>query len=58
MPSFHDDVKQREAAKATALAPFIEAALARKQYMQPLSAEDTPVVKASVKTSTTDAQKK
>jgi len=58
MPSFHDDVKQREAAKAAALAPFIEAALARKQYMQPLSAEDTPVVKASVKTSTTDAQKK
>ena len=57
MPSFQRDAQQREAAKAAELSPFIEAALARKKYMQPLSAEQTPVVKAAVRSSTTDAQK-
>ena len=56
MPAFTKDVEQREAAKARELAPYIEAALARKDYMEPLAREDTPVVKAAVRAATIDAQ--
>ena len=57
MPGFQTDVQAREAAKGAELKPFVEAALSRKEYMQALTAEQTPVVKASVKASTTDAKK-
>jgi len=57
MPTFNKDVAEREAKKAEELAPFIAAALARKQYMQPLSRDEVPVVRAAVKASVTDAQK-
>ena len=42
---------EREAKKAKELAPYIEAALARKPLMQAPSRADTPVVKAAVKAS-------
>ncbi len=57
MPEFTKDVGEREAAKAEELAPYIEAALARKTFMQPIAREDVPVVKAAVRASTFDAQK-
>lgn len=57
MPRFQADVAEREARKAAELAPFIEAALARKQRMQPLAREDVPVVKAAVQASVVDAVK-
>ena len=38
---------ERDAAKAAELAPYIEAALARKQWMQPLADDEIPVVHAS-----------
>ncbi len=48
MPEFHADETERQQRKAVELAPFIEAALARKQWMQPLADEEIPVVRASV----------
>ena len=48
MEEFHDDEAERERHKAEQLAPFIEAALARKIRMQPLAQADVPVVRASV----------
>ena len=48
MPAFAAQAADREARKAAELAPFIEAALARKTWMAPLADEDIPVVKASV----------
>lgn len=48
MPEFKAEVNAREKAKAEELAPHIEAALKRKQAMQPLADEDIPVVRASV----------
>ena len=48
MPDFKAEVEAREAAKAAALAHFIERALARKPRMQPLADEEIPVVRASV----------
>ena len=57
MPDFSRDVEAREAAKAEELAPYIEAALARKTYMQPIEEADVPVVKAAVRAATFDAQK-
>lgn len=56
MPNFNQDVRTREARKAAELRPYIEAALARKRFMQPLAESDVPVVKAAVKASFTDAQ--
>ena len=56
MPEFAKDVEAREAAKAAELAPYIEAALARKSYMQPLAREDVPVVKASVREADADGR--
>ena len=51
MPQFRGDLEEREAKKAKELAPYIEAALARKPMMQAPSRADTPVVKAAVKAS-------
>ena len=47
MPEFKAEVAEREAAKARALAPFIEAAMARKRWMKPLEDHEIPVVPAS-----------
>ena len=54
MPEFAKDVEEREAVKAAELAPYIAAALERKEYMQPLAEEDVPVVKASVRVAGAD----
>ncbi len=48
MPEFRAEVAEREAKKAKDLAPYIEAAMARKQWMQPLADDEIPIVKASV----------
>jgi alkanesulfonate monooxygenase SsuD/methylene tetrahydromethanopterin reductase-like flavin-dependent oxidoreductase (luciferase family) len=48
LPEFAAAAQQREHEKARALAPFIEAALARKPRMQPLADDEIPVVRASV----------
>ena len=48
MPPFAAQAADREARKAAELAPFIEAALARKTWMTPLTDDEIPVVKASV----------
>ncbi|ETX02569.1 MAG: hypothetical protein ETSY1_03110 [Candidatus Entotheonella factor] len=58
MPQFKADADDREAHKAAELQPYIEAALARKTYMQPLSQEETPVVKASVRVAGEDGRKR
>lgn len=49
MPEFSADERGRLERKTAELAPFIEAALARKQWMQPIADDDIPVVPASVK---------
>jgi alkanesulfonate monooxygenase SsuD/methylene tetrahydromethanopterin reductase-like flavin-dependent oxidoreductase (luciferase family) len=49
MPEFSRDREAREAAKAQELAPYIAAALKRKNWMKPLADDEIPVVKASVK---------
>ncbi len=49
LPIFKADVSAREAKKAAELAPYIEAALARKKVMPALADEDIPIVRASVK---------
>lgn len=48
MPEFAAGREERERKKAEELAPYIEAALARKKYMQPLADDEIPVVRASV----------
>jgi alkanesulfonate monooxygenase SsuD/methylene tetrahydromethanopterin reductase-like flavin-dependent oxidoreductase (luciferase family) len=48
MPEFAVEADAREARKAAELAPYIEAALKRKVWMQPLADDEIPVVKASV----------
>ena len=48
MPGFSAEVASREEKKRAELAPWIEAALARKKWMQPLGPGDVPVVRASV----------
>ena len=48
MGEFHARMAAREAAKARELAPFIEAAMARKQWMKPLADDEIPIVRASV----------
>lgn len=48
MPEFKAEVAAREERKARELAPFIEAALARKEWMKPLADDEIPVVRASV----------
>jgi alkanesulfonate monooxygenase SsuD/methylene tetrahydromethanopterin reductase-like flavin-dependent oxidoreductase (luciferase family) len=49
MGPFAENCESREQAKKEDLAPHIEAALARKKWMQPLDDEDIPIVRASVK---------
>ncbi|HZC17448.1 MAG TPA: hypothetical protein VE309_11870, partial [Caulobacteraceae bacterium] len=48
MGEFKAKAAEREAKKATELAPFIAAAMARKKWMKPLADDEIPVVKASV----------
>jgi len=49
MPELTKGRAEREARKAEELAPYIEAALARKQWMPALEEHEVPVVRASVK---------
>jgi hypothetical protein len=46
MPEFHAREAEREARKAKELAPYIEAAMARKQVMAPLPDHEIPVQEA------------
>ena len=48
LSEYQDTRDEHEAAKAERLAPYVEAALARKDWMEPLAEEDIPVVQASV----------
>jgi alkanesulfonate monooxygenase SsuD/methylene tetrahydromethanopterin reductase-like flavin-dependent oxidoreductase (luciferase family) len=48
MGEFKAEAAEREAKKAAELAPYVEAAMARKPWMQPLADDEIPVVKASV----------
>ncbi|MBM3490595.1 MAG: LLM class flavin-dependent oxidoreductase [Alphaproteobacteria bacterium] len=48
LPQFAAERAEREARKARDLAPYIEAALARKQRMKPLEEHEIPVLQASV----------
>lgn len=48
MPGFAAERDARERRKAAELAPFVDAALKRKAWMQPLADADIPVVRASV----------
>jgi alkanesulfonate monooxygenase SsuD/methylene tetrahydromethanopterin reductase-like flavin-dependent oxidoreductase (luciferase family) len=48
LPEFAEGEQERQRRKAAELAPFIEAALARKQWMAPLADHEIPVVRASV----------
>jgi alkanesulfonate monooxygenase SsuD/methylene tetrahydromethanopterin reductase-like flavin-dependent oxidoreductase (luciferase family) len=47
LPHFIDDREERQARKDEQLAPYIEAALTRKQWMQPLSDDEIPTVAPS-----------
>jgi len=47
MPGFKAEAEEREAKKAKELRPWLDAALARKQWMKPLAEDEIPVVKAS-----------
>jgi alkanesulfonate monooxygenase SsuD/methylene tetrahydromethanopterin reductase-like flavin-dependent oxidoreductase (luciferase family) len=49
LPEFRAREPEREARKQEQLAPFVEAALARKQRMRALADDEIPVVRASVK---------
>ena len=44
MPQFKAHEAEREAKKAAELAPYIEAAMARKQRMAPIAEADLPVI--------------
>jgi len=48
LPEFAAEAAERAAKKERELAPFVEAALARKPRMEPLADEEIPVVRASV----------
>ena len=48
MDDFAADEDARQEKKDAELAPYVEAALARKQWMEPLADEDIPIVRASV----------
>ncbi|MCP3989884.1 MAG: LLM class flavin-dependent oxidoreductase [Actinomycetia bacterium] len=47
LPEFVEGREEREARKAEELAPYIEQALERKQYLRPLEDNEIPVVRAS-----------
>ena len=46
MPEFHEHEEERERHKRDELAPFLEQALARKQYLKPLADDEIPKVVA------------
>ncbi|MDA0338822.1 MAG: LLM class flavin-dependent oxidoreductase [Proteobacteria bacterium] len=48
LPAFKDNQEAREARKARELAPYIEAALARKKWMASLADDEIPVIRSSV----------
>jgi alkanesulfonate monooxygenase SsuD/methylene tetrahydromethanopterin reductase-like flavin-dependent oxidoreductase (luciferase family) len=48
LPPFAEQREAREARKAEELAPYVEAALGRKEWMRPLADDEIPPVKASV----------
>jgi len=52
MPEFAAEQADRQARKDAELVPYIESALARKNWMQPLPEDAIPTVKASVKKAT------
>ncbi len=52
LPHFEPAREAHEARKAAELAPYLEAALARKNWMQPLADDEIPVVGASVEKAT------
>ncbi len=56
MDDFAANEADRQRAKDAELAPFVEAALARKQFMQPLEDHEIPVVRASVKKAQTSGR--
>ncbi|MGD9751071.1 MAG: LLM class flavin-dependent oxidoreductase [Acidimicrobiia bacterium] len=47
LPHFLEDRDAREARKQEELAPFIEAAMARKQYLPPMTDDEIPIVPPS-----------
>ena len=47
LPAFAVDRDERQARKDEELAPYIEAALARKEYMKPLADDEIPIVPPS-----------
>ena len=47
LPEFVPGREERDARKAAELAPYIEQALARKQWLPELRDDEIPVVKAS-----------
>lgn len=49
MPEFQAGEAERVAKKEAELAPYIEAALARREWMSPLPEEDIPVIPAAVR---------
>jgi hypothetical protein len=46
MPEFHEEEAERQRKKDAELAPFIAAAMKRKQYMRALSDDEIPVMQA------------
>jgi alkanesulfonate monooxygenase SsuD/methylene tetrahydromethanopterin reductase-like flavin-dependent oxidoreductase (luciferase family) len=46
MPEFHEHEAEREARKAEELAPYVEAAFERKEFMEPLADDEIPSVVA------------
>jgi hypothetical protein len=46
MPEFHEKEAERERRKAEELAPYVEAALARKRKLAPIPESEIPSVKA------------
>ena len=56
MKEFTDGEEEREAAKAAELAPYVQAALERKQVMPALADGEIPVVRASVERAQTSGR--
>lgn len=48
LPHFTEGREEREAKKAEELAPYIDAALARKNWMKALEDDEIPVIYSSV----------
>lgn len=56
MPDFKAREAERQAAKAEELAPYIERAMARKQYMAELADDDIPVIEVLSRPVATESQ--